>query len=114
MNFPQYRPRRMREDKNIRRMVRENRLSVDMLIYPLFIIFGKGIKEEISSMPGNFRLSVDMLAEEIKEIVALGIPAVVLFGIPETKDDLGTEAYNPDGVVQQVRRCRRFFCCSRL
>ncbi len=102
MNFPQYRPRRMREDKNIRRMVRENRLSVDMLIYPLFIIFGKGIKEEISSMPGNFRLSVDMLAEEIKEIVALGIPAVVLFGIPETKDDLGTEAYNPDGVVQQA------------
>lgn len=102
MKFPEYRPRRMRATPTIRRMVRENRLSVDMLIYPMFVIWGAGVKEEISSMPGNYRISVDRLAAEVKEVESLGIPAVILFGIPETKDDAGSEAYNPDGVVQRA------------
>ena len=104
MKFPEYRARRMRSSVNIRRMVKECRLSTDMLIYPLFVHYGKGVKEEISSMPGNFRLSVDNLAKEAKEIEALGIPAVILFGIPEKKDEAGSEAYNPDGVVQRAVR----------
>jgi porphobilinogen synthase len=83
-------------------MVRENRLSVDMLIYPLFVKYGSGVKEEISSMPGNYRFSVDRIAGEAKEVESLGIPAVILFGIPETKDDAGSEAYNPDGIVQRA------------
>jgi porphobilinogen synthase len=83
-------------------MMRENRLSVDMLIYPMFVIWGSGVKEEISSMPGNYRLSVDRIAAEAKEVESLGIPAVILFGIPEKKDDVGSEAYNPDGVVQRA------------
>ncbi len=104
MQFPAYRGRRMRASANIRRMVRENRLSPDMLIYPLFVTYGSDVKEEISSMPGNYRFSVDKLADEAREIESLGIPAVVLFGIPETKDEKGSEAYNPDGVVQRAIR----------
>ncbi|VAX23762.1 Porphobilinogen synthase [hydrothermal vent metagenome] len=104
MKFPEYRPRRTRETENMRRMVREHRLSTDMLIYPLFIKFGTDVKEEISSMPGNFRLSVDKLKAEAKEIESLGIPAVILFGIPETKDEKGSEAFNPDGIVQRAVR----------
>jgi len=96
MKFPEYRPRRMRATPTIRRMMRENRLSVDMLIYPMFVIWGSGVKEEISSM------SVDRIAAEAKEVESLGIPAVILFGIPEKKDDVGSEAYNPDGVVQRA------------
>jgi len=102
MKFPEYRPRRMRATPTIRRLVRENRLSVDMLIYPLFVKYGSGVKEEISSMPGNYRFSVDRIAAEAKEVESLGIPAVILFGIPETKDDAGSEAYNPDGIVQRA------------
>ncbi|MDH4184311.1 MAG: porphobilinogen synthase [Nitrospinota bacterium] len=104
MEFPQYRPRRMRATANIRRMVRESRLSPDMLIYPLFVTFGKGVKDEIGSMPGNFRLSVDNLAAEAKLAQSLGIPAIILFGIPEKKDEQGSEAFNPDGVVQRAVR----------
>ncbi|MBI4664901.1 MAG: porphobilinogen synthase [Nitrospinae bacterium] len=104
MKFPEYRARRMRSSANIRRMVRECRLSVDMLIYPMFVIWGSGVKEEISSMPGNYRLSVDMLAKEVKEVEALGVPSIILFGIPEKKDEAGTEAYNPDGIVQRAVR----------
>jgi porphobilinogen synthase len=73
-----------------------------MLIYPMFVKWGSGVKEEISSMPGNYRFSVDRIAAEAKEVESLGIPAVILFGIPETKDDAGSEAYNPDGVVQRA------------
>ncbi|MBI5815771.1 MAG: porphobilinogen synthase [Nitrospinae bacterium] len=104
MKFPEYRARRMRASSNIRRMVRENRLSTDMLIYPMFVTFGSGVKDEIKSMPGNFRLSVDKIAEEVKVVEALGIPAVILFGIPEKKDEAGSEAYNPNGVVQLAVR----------
>ncbi len=85
-------------------MIRETRLSVDNLIYPLFVTFGKGIKDEISSMPGNYRFSVDKITEEVKEAQDLGIPAIILFGIPEHKDEVGSEAYNKCGVVQEAVR----------
>ncbi|VAX18725.1 Porphobilinogen synthase [hydrothermal vent metagenome] len=104
MIFPQYRARRARASKNLRRMVRENRLSPDMLIYPMFVTYGKNVRDEISSMPGNYRFSVDNLVKEVKEVESLGIPAVILFGIPETKDETGSEAYNPDGIVQNAIR----------
>lgn len=83
-------------------MVRETTLSVDDLILPLFVTFGKGKKIAIKSMPGHYQLSVDNLAKEIKEIKTLGIPAVILFGIPEHKDEVGSEAYNPKGIIQQA------------
>ncbi len=104
MTFPITRLRRLRKNKNIRRMIRETRLSVDNLIYPLFVTFGKGIKDEISSMPGNYRFSVDKITEEVKEAQDLGIPAIILFGIPEHKDEVGSEAYNKCGVVQEAVR----------
>lgn len=102
MYFPDYRPRRLRKNENFRRMIRENALSVDDLILPLFVTFGKNKKNEISSMPGQYQLSVDNLAKEAKEIYELGIPAVILFGIPEHKDELGTDAYSDKGIVQQA------------
>tara|TARA_B100000315_G_scaffold160964_1_gene149389 strand:+ start:3511 stop:4428 length:918 start_codon:yes stop_codon:yes gene_type:complete len=83
-------------------MIRETRLSVDNLIYPLFVTFGKGVKDEISSMPGNYRFSIDKITEEVKEAQDLGIPAIILFGIPEHKDEVGSEAYNKCGVVQEA------------
>jgi porphobilinogen synthase len=102
--FPIIRPRRLRANETIRRMVRETRLSTDDLIFPMFVVEGKGIRKEISSMPGNFQESTDKLVENAKEAHALGIPAVILFGIPEHKDAEGTEAYNDDGVIQQAIR----------
>ncbi|HBR17467.1 MAG TPA: porphobilinogen synthase, partial [Deltaproteobacteria bacterium] len=102
MPFPKHRPRRLRKNEIIRKMVRETTLSVDDLILPLFITFGKGKKIAIKSMPGHYQLSVDNLAKEIKEIKSLGIPAVILFGIPEHKDEVGSEAYNPKGIIQKV------------
>jgi len=106
MFFPEYRPRRMRMNENLRRMVRETRLSVDNLIYPLFVTEGEGVKSEISSMPGTYRLSIDNLVKEVAETKSLGIPGVILFGIPDDKkkDDVGSEAYNPDGIVQRAIR----------
>lgn len=85
-------------------MVRETRLSVDNLIYPLFVTFGKGIKDEIGSMPGIYRFSVDTITDEVKEVQSLAIPAILLFGIPEHKDEVGSEAYNKCGVVQEAVR----------
>ncbi len=102
MPFPKHRPRRLRKNETIRKMVRETSLSVDDLILPLFVTFGKGVKNEIKSMPGHYQLSVDNLGKEIKEIKSLGIPAVILFGIPEHKDEVGSEAYNPKGIIQQA------------
>ncbi|MBN2373071.1 porphobilinogen synthase [bacterium] len=104
MNFPVYRPRRMRATENLRRMVRETRLSVDQLVLPLFVIHGKGIKKEIPSMPGNYHFSPDTLTEEAQEAYSLGIPAVILFGLPAQKDKNGSEAYSEDGIVQQAIR----------
>lgn len=83
-------------------MVRETTLSIDDLILPLFVTFGKGKKNAIKSMPGHYQLSVDNLVKEIKEVKSLGIPAVILFGIPEHKDEIGKEAYNPRGIIQQA------------
>ena len=102
MGFPITRMRRLRKNENLRRMVRETSLSVDNLIYPLFVTYGKSVKDEIGSMPGSYRFSIDTLSKEIKEVKSLGIPAVILFGIPEKKDDVGSEAYNPNGIVQRA------------
>ncbi len=99
--FPISRPRRLRANPTIRRMVRENRLNVDDLIYPLFICPGQGIKKEISSMPGVYNMSVDMVVKECIDVEKLGIPAVILFGIPEHKDAVGSEAYDDNAVLQQ-------------
>ncbi len=104
MHFPKYRPRRLRSNKLLRELIRETHLSVKDLIMPLFVRPGNGIKNEISSMPGNYQFSVDTLVEEIKEIATLGIPGVILFGIPDSKDELGTEAYADDGIIQKAIR----------
>ncbi len=105
--FPENRPRRLRSSETIRRMVRETRVSVDNLVYPLFIKEGSSLKEPIDSMPGQFRYSPDMLPKVIKHIASLKIPAVLLFGIPKKKDPTGTSAHHRDGVVQQaVRRIK--------
>lgn len=85
-------------------MVRETHLSTDDLVYPLFVCEGKGVRDEISSMPGNYRCSIDNLVKEAQECRALGIPAIILFGIPDKKDARGSEAYNPDGIVQRAVR----------
>jgi len=102
--FPQTRLRRLRRTEAIRALVRENHVNINDLVYPLFIVEGKGIKEEIASMPGIFRYSADRLSPEIKEIAGLKIPAVLLFGIPREKDEAASSAYNPEGVVQQAVR----------
>ncbi len=102
--FPQVRLRRLRTNEAIRSLVRENHVSVSNLIYPLFVVEGKKIKQDISSMPGIHRFSPDMLEPEVKEIASLGIPAVILFGIPQHKDDVGSQAYTADGVIQQAIR----------
>jgi porphobilinogen synthase len=104
MQFPTVRMRRLRRNDQIRRMVRETELNAGDLIYPLFVKYGTGVHDEISSMPGVFHLSVDQLEAEADEIVSLGIPAVILFGIPETKDTAGSGAFAEDGIVQQAIR----------
>jgi porphobilinogen synthase len=104
MVFPEYRPRRMRQNEIFRSMVRETTLSAEHLIYPLFVKHGKQVNEEISSMPGVFRLSVDQLANEAKECMSLGINSVILFGLPEKKDAVGSGAHNKDGIIQRAIR----------
>jgi porphobilinogen synthase len=99
---PLYRPRRLRSNENIRRMVRETTLSPDDFIYPLFVMHGKGVKKEISSMPGNYQQSIDNIVKDCEEVNNLGIPAVLLFGIPEHKDEVGSEAYSDEGIVQHA------------
>src|SRR5262247_3794786 len=104
MPSPLYRPRRLRESSLLRRMVRETQLRTDDLIYPLFAVHGRGVREPIASMPGQFRLSVDELLKECKDAASMGIPAVLLFGPPAEKDPRGSEAYADDGVIQQAVR----------
>ncbi len=104
MFTPYYRPRRLRRNENIRRMVRETHLTVNDFIYPLFVVEGKQVKNPIASMPGNFQLSIDLLVEEVKEVYRLGIPAIILFGIPEHKDDVGGDAMNDQGIIQRAVR----------
>ena len=102
MAFPIQRLRRLRQHETFRRMVRETHLAPSDLIYPLFIVEGRDRREEIASMPGQFRLSVDLLVKEAGEIAALGIPAIILFGIPDRKDDRGSSGFDPNGIVQRA------------
>lgn len=104
MQFPVYRPRRLRKNETLRRMIRETKLSVDDFIFPLFVTHGRGIRNEINSMPGIAQLSVDLAVKEAEEVYKLGIPAVILFGIPKKKDLRGTEAYARSGIIQQAIR----------
>jgi porphobilinogen synthase len=102
--FPTIRPRRLRHNPLLRRMVRQTSLSVDDLIYPLFVRPGRGVKKEIASMPGNYQLSVDRLVEEVGAAVELGVRAFILFGIPAHKDAIGSSALADEGIVQQALR----------
>ncbi len=104
MYFPSYRPRRLRRNENIRRMVRETHLRVDDLIYPMFSAFGENIKKEIGSMPGIYQQSIENIVAEAREVHSLGIPAVILFGIPEAKDAVGSDAYCDTGIIQNTIR----------
>jgi len=104
MSFPETRPRRLRRTEALRRMVRETALSVDHLMYPLFVCPGKGVRKEITSLPGQYHLSVDQLAREAESIAKLGIPSVMLFGLPEKKDSVGSEAWHPEGITQRAIR----------
>ncbi|MBI2975745.1 MAG: porphobilinogen synthase [Chloroflexi bacterium] len=103
-SFPSARPRRLRLNPTIRAMVRETQLAPDDFIYPLFVTHGHSVKNEIGSMPGVFQWSPDLLAREAESIAALGIPAVLLFGLPAEKDPIGLENFAPDGIVQQAAR----------
>ena len=104
VSFPDLRLRRTRELEPLRSLTRETRLDVSNFIYPLFITHGQGIRQPIEPMPGCYHLSLDMLAEEVIEIVGLGIPAVLLFGLPEEKDPVGSGAYDPEGIIQEAIR----------
>ena len=104
MFFPEYRARRTRRTDSLRRMVRENFLRTDDLIYPMFSAFGEDIKKEIPSMPGIYQQSIEHILAEAREVADLGIPAVILFGIPEAKDPLGQDAYSDDGIIQRTVR----------
>lgn len=99
-----HRARRLRKNSTIRNLVKETRLSIDAFIYPLFIVEGESIKREISSMKGVYHFSVDKVLDEVKELLELGIQSILLFGVPDKKDELGTEAYAEDGIIQRAIR----------
>ena len=104
MLFPDYRPRRMRQSEAFRKMVRETALSVNDFILPMFAVDGKGVKDPIDAMPGQYHLSIDNLIKVARQAFDLGVPAVILFGIPPKKDPLGTQAYAKEGIVQRAIR----------
>ena len=104
MAHPMFRPRRLRDKALLRKLVRETTLTVDDLVYPVFAVPGRGVREPIASMPGQFRMSVDELMKEAKDVAGMGIPAMLFFGLPEAKDPRGSEAYADDGIVQQAIR----------
>jgi porphobilinogen synthase len=104
MAFPIDRPRRLRRNEAMRSFVRETRLSPEGFVYPLFVCPGEGVRKAIGSMPGVFNFSIDEVVKECAEVKALGIPSVILFGLPETKDEIATEAWADDGIVQQATR----------
>jgi porphobilinogen synthase len=102
--FPVQRMRRLRRNENLRRMVRETSLSIDDFVLPMFVVHGTGVRQEIGALPGNYHLSIDCLVDEAREVKKLGIPAVLLFGLPERKDEAASEAYASDGIVQRAVR----------
>jgi porphobilinogen synthase len=104
MTFPTTRPRRLRMNEIVRGMVRETRLSPEQFVYPLFVCPGSGVKKEISSMPGNYHWSIDTLVEEVRSAKSLGVGGIMLFGIPEKKDDRASGAYEEHGIVQEAVR----------
>ncbi|MBI5777185.1 MAG: porphobilinogen synthase, partial [Nitrospirae bacterium] len=104
MAFPRHRLRRLRQSELLRRLVRETRVTASDLIYPMFVTVGKDRREEIPSMPGQHRLSVDLLVKEAADVKMLGVPAVILFGVPDKKDERGTGAYDPNGIVPKAVR----------
>lgn len=104
MAFPINRMRRLRQSEALRRLVRETRLTPEAFVYPLFVCPGKGIRKEVRSMPGVFNLSVDEAVKEVREARELGVPSVILFGLPEKKDEVATGAWAEDGIVQQAAR----------
>src|SRR5579883_2513006 len=107
MQFPEYRGRRVRSKEGLRRLVRETRLSCDNLIYPLFVCPGKRQRQPITAMPGQHRLSVDETVAEAEEAFELGVPGIILCGLPNRKDAVGSEAWDDGGVVQQAIRALR-------
>ena len=107
MGFPQYRLRRLRKNEIFRKITRETHLRPEDFILPLFVRPGKGVKQPIASMPGHFQLSIDLLVKEVEEAKSLGIPGVILFGIPEKKDERGSEAYAEDGIIQKALRATK-------
>src|SRR5215813_10024912 len=104
MAFPITRLRRLRQNEQIRSLVRETRLTPESFVYPLFVCPGEGVRKEVRSMPGVFNLSVDEAVKEAQETYSLGVPGVILFGLPETKDEIATGAWADDGIVQQAAR----------
>jgi porphobilinogen synthase len=107
MSFPETRPRRLRRTETLRRMVRETRLSPDDFVAPLFVVPGEGVRREIGAMPGCFHMSVDVLVEECRGLAKVGVPAVILFGLPPAKDPEGSGAHDPDGPVPAALRALR-------
>jgi porphobilinogen synthase len=106
-HFPAYRPRRLRRSEALRRLVRETRVSAEQLVQPLFVVPGRGVERPVASMPGVAQLSVDRAAEECRELADVGVPAVLLFGVPEVKDARGSGATDPDGVIPRALRSIR-------
>jgi porphobilinogen synthase len=114
VSFPVERPRRLRRTERLRALVRETRLTPEQLIYPLFVVPGEGVRREISSLPGCYHLSVDEAAREARAVEQLGIAGVILFGLPESKDEGGTRGLADDGVVQRATRAIRETCGELL
>src|SRR5208282_6907244 len=104
MSFPVTRLRRLRRTGELRNLVRETRLTPDAFVYPMFVCPGEGVRKEVRSMPGVFNLSVDEAVKEAQRVNSLGVPAIILFGLPEKKDELATGAWAEDGIVQQAAR----------
>src|SRR6202162_2448100 len=107
MSFPIQRPRRLRSSDALRSFVRETRLTPEAFVYPMFVCPGEGVRKEVRSMPGVFNLSVDEVVKEAREVYSLGVPAVILFGLPDKKDDVATGAWADDGIVQQAARAMK-------
>ncbi len=104
MSFPYVRLRRLRQNNLLREMVKETEISIKDLIYPLFVVEGSNIRKEVPSMPGIYNLSIDGVIKECRELEELGIPAIILFGIPDKKDEIGSSAYDPNGIIQKAVR----------